>query len=352
MAAAVSLSKTFNICLVEKNEILGRKISATGGGRCNITNAACEHKDVSLDFFTSLGIETYCDDEGRYFPYSNRASDVVLALTRALGENVHVKCGFVVTALKSAEGFEISDGRETIEANKVILATGGKAAPHMGTTGDGYILAGKLGHSVSRLYPILTGIECEGLNFNELMGIRSRARVTLMKNAKPVISGGKQVSEIGEVQFTADGISGVCVFNLTPYMKVKDGTKVKEALASYSVLMDLAPDFGREELLQRDSAFGIVTKKLADELDEIGRPEAIKNINLNVTGIRGWRDAQCTAGGISPNEIDCDTMESKLIPGFYVVGELLDIQGPCGGFNLQNAWETGLKAAAAINGNK
>lgn len=349
LAAAASLSKTLNICLVEKNEILGRKISVTGGGRCNITNAACEHKNASLDFFTSLGIETYCDEEGRYFPYSNRASDVVLALTRALGKNVNVKCGFKVISLKSGEMFEISDGKDSITAKKVILAVGGKAAPHMGTTGDGYALVGKLGHSVSRLYPILAGIECEGLDFDRLSGIRSKARVSLLYKVRPVISGGKEVSETGEVQFTSYGISGVCVFNLTPHMKTEEGIDVKEALSNYTISMDLAPDFEIGELVKRSSAFGIVTDSLAAEIDETGGPETMKDIRLSVTGIKGWRYAQCTAGGVSLEEIDCDTMESRLIPGLYVTGELLDIQGPCGGFNLQNAWETGLKAAAAIN---
>ncbi len=348
LTAAASLGRTLKICLLEKNEILGRKISVTGGGRCNITNAACDYKDASLDFFASLGIETYCDGEGRYFPYSNRASDVVLALTRALGENVHVKCGFAVTGLNQGKTFEISNGTETIKAKTVILATGGKAAPQMGTTGDGYSLARKLGHSVSRLYPILTGIECEGLDFKGLKGIRSKAAVTLLHKAGPVMSEGKEVSETGEVQFIADGISGVCVFNLTPHMKAADGSNVKEALNAYTVSMDLAPDFESRVLAKRSSAFGIVTERLAAEVDKIGGPARMKDIQLTVTGIKGWRDAQCTAGGISTEEINCDTMESKLISGLYLTGELLDIQGPCGGFNLQNAWETGMKAAAAI----
>lgn len=341
LIAAASLDKRINICLLEKNEILGRKIMATGGGRCNITNLSCANKDLTLDFFKSIGLETYCDDEGRYFPYSNQASDVVKILVNTMKQkNIHVITSAQVTAIEVRDGmFWITYGKSgSVCSKNVLLTTGGKAAPYLGTTGDGYSIAKALGHKIEKVYPILSGIECG--NFKAIKGVRARGKVSLYRENQLLRE------ETGEIQFTEDGISGICVFNLTPYIKSENGESIREAMKKFIIELDLAPDFAFEQIAKRKDSFGILSEKLAAYVGI----DKIKNWKLPVYGVKGWKNAQCTAGGVSLEQINMDTMESTLVPGLYFAGEIIDRQGPCGGYNLQNAWETGMKAAEALNG--
>lgn len=355
LAAAAALDKNIKVCILEKNEILGRKIAATGGGRCNLTNDACEQKGVSLDFFASLGLETTCDEEGRYYPYSERAADVVEILTEALGSNVKIELGFRVAEveqiIRSGEagegelfvirGMQKQEEREIV-ARRVIMAAGGKAAPQFGTTGDGYSILKRLGHEITRLYPILTSIECEE-DFSPVKGIRAKAKVSLKKDGISITE-----EERGEVQFTDKGLSGICIFNLTPHMKIEKGESPAEGIRRFSVKVDLAPDFTAEQIAGRRDSFGIITRRLADF---VSHRRSIKELEFPVKAIGGWREAQCTAGGVPISEVNLETMESNIRKGLYIAGEILDVQGPCGGYNLQNAWETGIKAARAINEN-
>ena len=382
LAAAARLNtsptdESGSFCILEKNDMPGRKVLATGGGRCNITNSACPGAADTLGFFSALGLECREDEEGRFFPCTGRASDVVAVLEEAAfakpaGDQApELLTGFNVGTIHvTDDGFEIIGlwtGEEdaeatTIHARKVLLACGGKAGPQYGTIGDGFRMATALGHSVTRVYPILTGVECltgpgpmghpvDNLDFEKLKGIRTAAVASLLKDGEPVCDdAGKPLREAGEVQFTEHGLSGICIFNLTPYMKTEDGEDVKEGIARYSISLDLAPDFTAEQLKGRNSTFGIITKDLADAVDAVAEeagcgPEILKDFRLQVTGIRGWKEAQCTAGGVDLSEINLETMESRIVPGLYMAGEILDIQGPCGGYNLQNAWETGIRAA-------
>lgn len=350
LAAAASMSDGIKICLMEKNDIPGKKVMATGGGRCNITNAACINKALTLEFFKSLGLETYQDDEGRYFPYSNHAPDVVGILMRAVeGKDVDIITGTAANGIRQVnekagdgERFQIEytarGGKKgSVAADNVLLAVGGKAAPQLGTTGDGYGMARALGHRVERVYPILTAIECGDLS--DIKGVRAKCRISLYRDRALLIS------ELGEVQFTADGISGICVFDITPYIRAEEGESFIQALRHFSVELDLAPDFDEEEIFRRESTFGILSEKLGQK---VGIDE-LKRWRLPVKGVKGWKQAQCTAGGVTLDEIDMETMESRLVEGLYFSGEIINVQGPCGGYNLQNAWETGIKAASALN---
>lgn len=340
LAAAASLKKNLKTCLIEKNGILGRKIMATGGGRCNITNEACEHKDSTLDFFKSIGLETYRDEEGRFFPYSNYAPDVAKILSQAaLMKKTDIFTDSAVSrAERDGEGiFTVFAGKRVVRSRKLIIAMGGKAAPQTGTTGDGYSLARGFDHRVTRLYPILTPIECG--DFSDIKGVRAKGAVSLYRD------GEKIAHEKGEIQFTADGISGICVMNLTMKIKAEEGESVKKAFERYWVELDLAPDFSSEEVAGRENSFGILSGKLAERVSR----DEMKSWRLPVRGVKGWRNAQCTGGGVALEDIDRESMESKLAPGLYFAGEILDIQGPCGGFNLQNAWETAIAAADHIN---
>ena len=341
LAAAASLDSHINTCLLEKNEILGRKLMATGGGRCNITNRACGNKALTMDFFKSMGLEMYCDEEGRFFPYSNQASDVVKVLTLAMaGKRVAVVTNAAVKDIAYEKGaFTISYAEDNIVCcDNVILAMGGKASPQFGTTGDGYAIARSLGHRIERVYPILTAIECG--SFKDIKGVRAKGRVSLYRNDRLL------AEETGEIQFTEDGISGICVFNLTPHIKAEAGESFGEALKQFTIRADMAPDFTKEQIAERRSSFGILSEKLASRVDI----DEIKCWQLPVLGVKGWKNAQCTAGGVALDEIDMSTMESKIISGLYFAGEIIDRQGPCGGYNLQNAWETGIKAAKSLNG--
>lgn len=364
--AAASLHDDLRVCIFEKNRIPGRKIMATGGGRCNMTNRTCVNRDATLDFFASLGLETRCDDEGRYYPYTDRAADVVRVLVDAQSENVKTffACS-VQKIVKAEDGFQVfasaggegasGSGEAGAMADCVILAAGGKAAPQYGTTGDGYRIARALGHSVRKVFPILAPVECtdeDGEDMRGAKGIRARGRAVLLRDGRPVPGA---PAETGEIQFTEDGLSGICIFNLTPYIRAEEGELLSDAMKRFSLSLDFAPDIGADRLKARAGTFGVLTEELARIADRkmhrAGRgPESIKDWKFRVTNVKGWRNAQCTAGGVSTDEIDMDTMESKLVPGLYFAGEIIDIQGPCGGFNLQNSWETGAKVARAING--
>lgn len=375
LAAANALDPRLRICLIDKNEIPGRKILAAGGGRCNLTNAACSRHQETLDFFRGLGLETAADEEGRYYPYSGCAADVAEALVNRLaGRDVcwilpaevisvdpeHVKATEAQDQTEGEDGpcFRVSWVRRSgkkglpedilpgaapfgseseVIADRVILCTGGKAAPVFGTTGDGYRLARSLGHGVSRVYPILTGIRC--LLPKQLAGIRARGIVRLLEDGVCI------AKETGQIQFTPEGLSGICIFDLTLHIRLREGEKPADGFARYQVEVDLAPDFAAEEVVRRASSFGIVTRKLAEAVP----PEKLKCWRLPVERVWGWDKAQCTAGGVEREQINPETMESLLCPGLFFAGELLDRQGPCGGYNLQNAWETGLRAAREIS---
>ena len=340
LAAAASLDKEIKTCILEKNKTPGRKIMATGGGRCNITNEACSQKDIALDFFKALGLETYADPEGRYYPYSNQASDVVKVLFDAIKDkDVDIITGFEASSVEFVdESFIVTDVKGRKARGKTLLvACGGKAAPQLGTTGDGYAVAKAFGHSVNKVYPILTGINTGDMN--DVKGVRAKGKVSLFKDEELI------ACETGEIQFNEDGISGICVMNMTIYITSEKGEPLDKALSRYYIELDLAPDFTAEELEGRKSSFGILSEKLSAKVDI----KEIKAWRLPVKGVKGWKDAQCTAGGVSTEEINMETMESLKQGNLYFAGEILDVQGPCGGFNLQNAWETGIRAAKAIN---
>lgn len=342
LIAAASLDKKIKTCILEKNSIPGRKLMATGGGRCNITNEACEHRSIALDFFKSLGLETYSDSEGRYYPYSNRASDVVKTLTDAAeAAGTEIVTDFEVAAASfdnASRMFTVSDAKGRKLAGKtLVIASGGKAAPQLGTTGDGYALAKSFGHSINKLYPILTGIMTGDMS--DVKGVRARGKVTLFKDNSKINE------ETGEIQFNKDGISGICVMNMTMYITSEKGEPIDKALARYQIELDMAPDFTEEDLAGRESSFGILSEKLSKMINV----SELKNWKLPVKGVKGWKDAQCTAGGVATEEINMDTMESLKNESLYFAGEIIDVQGPCGGYNLQNAWETGIKAATEIN---
>lgn len=373
------------VVLIEKNGFLGKKLRITGKGRCNITNTA-EIEDIlsniptnsrflysALYSFTnedvvrlinSLGVETKVERGGRIFPESDNARDVAEALKRyALGKNVKlVKERALsvaadnghVTGVKTQSGF--------IKADSVIIATGGKSYPLTGSTGDGYKMAEKLGHTIISPKPSLVPLVTHEKWVGELMGLS-------LKNVELTLFDGKKkvYSDFGEMLFTHFGISGPIVLSASAHIKGIHDAKItvdlKPALTSEQLDKRICRDFEKfnkkhlqnslDELLPK--AIIPVIIELADinphkEVCNITKEErrhlgqVIKNLPLTVKGTRPIEEAIVTSGGIKVSEIDPSTMESKIVHGLYFAGEVIDVDAYTGGFNLQIAFSTGFLA--------
>lgn len=397
LAAAVTLGMScdLSVLVIEKMDEPGRKIKATGSGRCNITNTAADGYLDILKFFTRIGLVTRAYENGLVYPYSESAADVAELLTvRARELGTKFSCGEEVVSLNMKDGHfavkskfkgEAGEHEVETEAEYVILACGGKAGPMFGTTGDGYRLAKELGHSIVTPVPVLTGIECEEwegpkeLSAIRLAGTRTSGIVSLYKGD---IDSPALFQESGEIQFTKYGLSGICVFNMTRHMRYNKGEG--EGIRDFSVRINLYPDGNIEdyiaELKRGEFAYeplqdmfttlfkkpiaGYITQLIAKEMTnekkastpvaELDKSdiraicEIVHGLKFDPVKLRGWKDAQATSGGVDLSEIDEKTSESRLVPGLYITGELMDRDYQCGGFNLSNAWMTGMAAAEAI----
>lgn len=357
MAAAISAveeNPRLEILLLEKKNQLGKKILASGNGKCNLSNVGCENYRSTLDFFAGLGIMTRMDSEGRIYPYTEEARAVRDALEqrlRALG--VRTETSAEVDAITYDGIFRIELKNKIIEAKKVLLACGGKAGADFGSTGDGFRFARGFGHQVNKPVPVLTAVELKE-DVSRLAGIRVKGRVSLYFREEEIFS------EQGEIQFTATGISGICVFNLSRFLLIPDGKGLEDGFDDYRISIDFFPE---EEtllpLLEQRKAIGFAEDKLLQFLvkrpigemilrrsqaDTSACAKMLKDFSLSPKGVKGWKFAQATKGGVALAEVNAKTLESTLIPGLYFAGEVLDYDGPCGGYNLQHAWETGRRA--------
>lgn len=366
-----------SVTVYESGDRIGRKILATGNGRCNMTNinAGTEHYhgadakfiegakarfwiEETLNFFSELGVLSKTDTEGRVYPYSDQASavlDVLRFKMDVLG--VNVVYSFEVKSVENKSGcFCITsyDGRSG-SADKVIVATGGKAAPDLGSKGMGYELLKSFGHTISDLRPSLVQIKTEADIVRKLKGIRLNAAVSIDGH-----------SEQGEILFTDYGLSGIAVFSTTAYLE-NQKTIALDLMSQYTEhqLYDMIcrrvlqnPDIALENFL-----VGMLNKRVAQVIlkqigiaplsrkavtlsgDEIKRLcGIIKCWEFKIEGTMSWNNAQVTKGGALTCEFDNSTMQSKKQRGLYAAGEILDIDGDCGGYNLQWAWSSGYLA--------
>lgn len=381
IVAAISAKKTNNnlsVALIEALPKIGKKILATGNGRCNLTNLTANMKSYNtkavsavmencppkkiIDFFSSIGLECVTDSESRVYPMSNTATGVLDCLrfeADRLGIDV-ITDTKVTSVRKNNSTFVIND---SIECRKVIVATGGKAAPSQGSDGSGYPIIKSLGHSVTQLYPGLVQLTVkENLKF--LKGIRVKATVSLKdKNGKML-----DKSE-GEILFADYGLSGIAI------MDVSRSVKENNCICSLDILSDMKNEAVYEfiakakkrnpSLLLEDALCGILPKKVGYliiknsgfrqdiTLRELRNEDInkfvcnMKNCVFTVIGTRGFDSAQITVGGAVFDEFDTKTLESKFAEGLYCTGELLDVDAPCGGFNLQWAWASGIVAGTA-----
>lgn len=414
IAAALKIKElrpSLEVAVLERNDAIGRKLKATGNGRCNIANTSYESYAEVSEFLGQLGIALRVYDNGLVYPYSESAKDVVSLLESRLHDaGVKVLTGYEVRSVECRESNKdpgAEAGTECKESNNnpgtkagfvingdldckhLVLATGGKAGPAFGTIGDGYRLARELGHSIVTPVPILTSIETDGAKARDLGGIRAKGIASLYDCENKIFE------EEGEIQFTPYGLSGICIFNMTRHMRYAKG----ESITKFKIKLNLVADtdlgvyiYSRIEAARKtDDSESMVSKKRTCASD-IGAPmERVKTLlrtvfrtNLTAevisqssvsdkklirdltsddvaaivraasaleftpTGIKGWKEAQCTMGGVSLDEVDKECSRSKLHKNLYITGELLDYDGPCGGYNLANAWITGIRAGRSI----
>ncbi|MGI6006934.1 MAG: aminoacetone oxidase family FAD-binding enzyme [Ruminococcus sp.] len=372
MAAVTAAEKGSAVTLLEQNEVFGKKILATGNGKCNLTNVnqrpEMYHSSLeefpwqvisrfpladTLRFFTGLGIYTKNRNGGLY-PYSEQASAVrdVLCM-EARHRKVKMKTREHVTAIRKENSrFLIDTETYTYQADRVILAAGGCASSVTGSCMDGFRLAESLGHTVVSPLPALTGLKGAGSYFSKWAGVRFDATVTLYENDR------KLAAERGEIQFTEYGISGIPVFSVSRF-----AARALKAGSQVLAVLDFMPDFTEEQLTVflesrlencdyktlEESFIGLLPQKLIPLLCTEIRymPELanrLKNYPVIIKDTCAMSQAQVCTGGVSAEEICPETMESKLVPGLYFAGEVVDVDGSCGGYNLQWAWSSGAVA--------
>lgn len=385
-ALAAKMHKELRFAVIEKNPRVGKKLLVTGNGRCNLTNIYTSVSDYHgsfspyikttldicppqkiLDLFLEMGLVTRADDFGRVYPKSNQASSVLDVLRfNCEKDNVSFFCDNKVEKIeKRSNSFAISTDKSSFTAQRVIFATGGAAAPKAGGDKSGYEILKKLGHKIITPSPSLCPIMVKSDYLKSLKGIRVQGEVLLLENGKTISN------EIGEIQFTENALSGICVFNLSQYIESKQ---------KYTLRVKMMPEYEYNEivsvLLNNRRLFatleaenlmtGIFHKRIAQALmktsginlskkvEEISDREiktlakVINNFDFEVIGPSDFGNAQVTKGGVSGLEVNPDTMESKIVKGLYIIGEALDCNGDCGGYNLQFAFATGYLATLSL----
>ena len=386
MAAIAAAKNGAQVTIYEKMNRVGKKILATGNGRCNYTNMnlsfACYHSrdlklaeevmnffdlDKTLKFFEDLGIYPYVDESGKVYPNSLQASSVLDVLRYEANRlKVEEITDFDVRELrKSKDKFSII-GNDTSTADRVILATGGKASPQLGSDGSGYDLARALGHEIADPFPALVQLKLKGKYFKRIAGIR-------FDGIAKAYAGDRLIrEEEGEILFTDYGISGPPILQLSrkvieelnrgrdPYLLVDMFPNHTKHML-YEILQDRFRRIGYKTL--EEGLVGFINKKLIsvvlyeagfDDLNhlcgDLKKKDIFKIIDIlkewkfEVSGHNTWQQAQSTAGGIKLTQVNPKTLESLKGKGLYFAGEILDVDGDCGGFNLQWAWSSGYMA--------
>ena len=390
MAAALAAAENENVQVVlfERQTRVGRKLAATGNGRCNLTNLsanlqgyhgenpefvlpALQRYDVAatLDWFHDLGLYTVAEDSGRVYPYSDQANSVVDILRFALDKpNIRLLSGFEVQKARKVDGvFRVQSDDEVVCCDKLIIACGGLAGSRLGGSTAGYRLLREFGHKCTKLRPALVQLKSSWGGCASLKGVRANC-------CAQILCDGRLHSEsMGELQFVDYGLSGPVIFEVS-----RDACFGK---GNWICRMDFVPSMDmqilRAELMRRRNTgwnaeellTGILHNRLGrvltqsvgikgtwkiadlrdDEIDAVCA--AVKGFEAALLETMGMDAAQVTAGGIITADFDPETMESRLVQGLYACGEVLDIDGDCGGFNLQWAWSSGRSAGAHAGGN-
>lgn len=394
MAAIAAAGCGHRVRIYEKNEKLGKKVFITGKGRCNITNA-CDTEELfagvihnpkflyssfytftnfdMMDLMQQCGCPVKTERGNRVFPVSDKSSDVIRALSGRLEElgvqvHLHEEVSGLLTEAGAVTGIRLKKGRAE-RADAVIVATGGLSYPTTGSTGDGYRFAREQGHTVTELSPALVPFVTKETVVKELQGLPLRnINVRILKGSKVLYE------EFGEMLFTHFGVSGPVLLSASSF--VADALKkeplilsidLKPALTVQQLDARILRDFEEFKNKQFKNALAhllpskmmpvIVARSGIDpekKVNEITRQErqqmigAVKDFRLTITGLRDYKEAIITQGGVSVREVDPSTMESKIVKNLYFAGEVLDLDAVTGGFNLQIAWSTGYLAGISI----
>lgn len=382
-ALGSQIRKDLSFAVIEKNQRVGKKLLATGNGRCNLTNIyankenyhssfapfvedvlnVCPAEKV-LDIFKSMGLLTRADDFGRVYPKTNQASSVLDVLRfNCEKDNVTFFCENKVLSVANNKGkFTITTDKEIFTTDKVIFATGGAAAPKVGGDRSGCDILRSLGHSITKLSPALCPVLVDNQHLKSLKGIRVQGDVSLLENSKEI------ATESGEIQLTENALSGICVFNLSQYIEKGGNYTLRLKLmkeSSFSEIIEILSNNRRVFAnLEAENLFtGIFHKRIAQALLKIAKisldkkvydindkelkslARLINGFDFEVSGLGDFHSAQVTKGGVKGDEVNPRTMESKKIKGLYIIGETLDCNGDCGGYNLQFAFATAYLAA-------
>lgn len=387
--AAARKNKEAKICILEHKELVGKKLLSTGNGRCNFTNEVMdpgcyysEHPECvrqvlktfgtedTLKFFRSLGIIAKSKN-GYYYPRSEQASAVREIFQMELERlGIEVRTGMHVRSIKKGKDGFVIDAGDVFKADNVILAAGGKAAKALGSDGTGYALAQSLGHSIVPVVPGLVQLCVKNHPLKNAAGVRTDGKVTIYENKK------RMGADTGEIQITAYGISGIPVFQIS-----RHAAKALYYKRSVRVEIDLCPEVSVETM---EGIFRYMKKRNGDKtisqlllgalnrklipcllknarihpkckVSELENPglehliRACKSFSLEIENTNGFDSAQVSAGGVRLTEINPATMESLCCPGLYLAGELLDVDGICGGYNLQWAWASGQIAGCSAS---
>ena len=381
MAAITAKKSGKEVVILERKDRILKKVLITGNGRCNITNVNANisnyfGKNISsvenilnrftpqdtMDFFDGLGIVCNEENRGKVYPLSGQASSVVDALRfEAEKLGIKIETEFYVRKIEK-DGFKFkiySEDRKKIEVGRVILAAGGQSYPELGSNGSGFELAKELGHSVTKLSPSIVQLKTEKNQVKGLQGIKTDVAVTAYGDNKKICT------YDGELLFTDYGISGNVVFNISfviplyknvefeiDFMEKFDYNELYEMLKERKKIMS--------HLTMENYFNGMINKKLGQFLSKVSGIEklskpvkdlsdsdirklctVLKKYRVKILETTGFKNAQVTAGGVSLDEVNTETLESKIVKGLYFSGEVLDVYGECGGFNLQWAWASG-----------
>lgn len=351
LACAIRLKQNMpdtEVIVIERLAQAGRKLLATGNGRCNFTNTNAEGSKEVISFFNSLGLKERYDDDGRVYPYSNQAATVLETLLGACDElGVRIICDCTVEAIDRE--LCVSTDCGMFMADNIVVAAGGKAQSALGSDGSGYKLLRALGHTITPTCPALVQLTSSSKYPRMIKGSRARCELKILLDDK------EQGRDCGEILFTDYGLSGIVAMNLSHI--VSRNFEYSEPKKCHAVI-DLTPDISKNELEEHIRRFGNLNGILGTRLGEILLKQAnrdkarlaqyAKNWKLIITGTKGFDYAQITCGGADTSEFDgcC----SRLADGIYACGEVLDRQFECGGYNLNFAFYSGIKTADEIYG--
>ena len=381
MAAITAKKSGKEVIILERKDKILKKVLITGNGRCNITNVNANisnyfGKNISsvenilnrftpqdtMDFFNELGIVCNEENRGKVYPLSGQASSVVDALRfEAEKLGIKIETEFYVRKIEK-DGFKFkiySEDKKKIEAGRVILAAGGQSYPELGSNGSGFELAKELGHSVTKLSPSIVQLKTEKNQVKGLQGIKTDVAVTAYGDNKKICT------YDGELLFTDYGISGNVVFNISFVMPLYKNVEFEIDFMEkfdYNELYEMLKERKRilSHLTMENYFNGMINKKLGQFLSKVSGIEklskpvkdlndsdirklctVLKKYRVKILETTGFKNAQVTAGGVSLDEVNTETLESKIVKGLYFSGEVLDVYGECGGFNLQWAWASG-----------